>query len=351
MKSIKKLVLFSLIASLCACHTVASTSKDKPMQKNNSILDNLTFECKHEVRPPINKEVHSLYDYALYHDLHNMWRGKKGDEVWQNMAAYYRIAAYNGDYQANLRLQWLLETKRVVVKKPQTEVYHLNKELEKTLPATAMYKLYYHLDSNYGVKTTPGGKFAYLRRAADMGSRDAQYEIGQILFRLQDPGTLRFRLDLREQLLECASNQGQGDAAEWLGIYYNSDKKYNKAIGSYHTGVKAGNQPSTFRLSLGFRETNPKDSYYLGGKIDLERATRYKMIDDYLFKYYFLKPTVPDLDEIVPLPPAKLPSWDGKIAFQRWFEGPSPQKPSDELMQKLAEKAGLDWQTGLPLKK
>ncbi|MFZ7323554.1 DUF6396 domain-containing protein, partial [Avibacterium volantium] len=219
------------------------------------------------------------------------------------------------------------------------------------LPATAMYKLYYHLDSNYGVKTTPGGKFAYLRRAADMGSRDAQYEIGQILFRLQDPGTLRFRLDLREQLLECASNQGQGDAAEWLGIYYNSDKKYNKAIGSYHTGVKAGNQPSTFRLSLGFRETNPKDSYYLGGKIDLERATRYKMIDDYLFKYYFLKPTVPDLDEIVPLPPAKLPSWDGKIAFQRWFEGPSPQKPSDELMQKLAEKAGLDWQTGLPLKK
>ncbi|MCW9734040.1 DUF6396 domain-containing protein [Avibacterium sp. 20-15] len=350
MKPIKKLVLLSLIASLCACHTVASTSKDKPMQKNNSILDNLTFECKHEVRPPIDKEVHSLYDYALYHDLHNMWRGKKGDEVWQNMAAYYRIAAYNGDYQANLRLQWLLETKRVVVKKPQTEVYHLNKELEKTLPATAMYKLYYHLDSNYGVKTTPGGKFVYLRKAADMGSREAQLNLGQTLALIKDDATLKFRLDLREQLLKCATTQGQGEAAKWLGIYYESDKKYQEAIQAYHQGVKSGNQQSAFKLYQGF-DKSKKHRLNAGIIQDLERSKRYEMIGDYLFDYDFLKPTVPDLDEIVPLPPAKLPPWDGKIAFQRWFEGPSPQKPSDELMQKLAEKAGLDWQTGLPLKK
>ncbi|MBN6077104.1 hypothetical protein HYE59_06065, partial [Aggregatibacter actinomycetemcomitans] len=46
-----------------------------------------------------------------------------------------------------------------------------------------------------------------------------------------------------------------------------------------------------------------------------------------------------------------LPAWDGKIAFQRWYEGPSPAKPSDELMQQLADKAGLDVKTGLPLQK
>lgn len=32
-------------------------------------------------------------------------------------------------------------------------------------------------------------------------------------------------------------------------------------------------------------------------------------------------PKVHDLDDIVPLSPAKLPKWDGKIAFQRWYEG------------------------------
>ncbi|OOF39529.1 hypothetical protein BKK49_07845 [Rodentibacter rarus] len=163
------------------------------------------------------------------------------------MAGYggvYCIAAYNGDYKANLRLQWLLETGRVVVKKPQTEVYYLNKELEKTLPATAMYKLYYHLEGGYGVKTVKGGKLAYLRRAADMGSRDAQYELGQGLALINDKNSLRFRLDLREQLFQCATAQGQGKAAKWLGIYYGSDKKYKEAIQAYHQGVKAGNRQS-----------------------------------------------------------------------------------------------------------
>lgn len=75
------------------------------------------------------------------------------------------------------------------------------------------------------------------------------------------------------------------------------------------------------------------------------------MIYQFMRTHEYLHATVPNLDQIVPLPPAKLPAWDGKIAFQRWYEGPPPTKPSDELMQKLAEKAGLDWQTGLPLKK
>lgn len=77
-----------------------------------------------------------------------------------------------------------------------------------------------------------------------------------------------------------------------------------------------------------------------------------------LFQIVFLiitpRPKVHDLDDIVPLPPAKLPKWDGKIAFQRWYEGEAPPKPSEALMQKLANQAGLrvdtrlDLETGLP---
>lgn len=86
-------------------------------------------------------------------------------------------------------------------------------------------------------------------------------------------------------------------------------------------------------------------------KPDTERKILYEMIGKYLSRNDYLQPKVPDLDKIVPLPPAKLPPWDGKIEFQRWYEGASPPKPSDELVQRLAEQAGLDWQTGLPLKK
>ncbi|KMK52390.1 hypothetical protein RO21_01210 [[Actinobacillus] muris] len=321
------------------------------MSNPTAQYQDLTFECRHEIRPPLSPETQQLYLYALYHDLHNMWNGKKGDEIWQKMATLYRIAAYNGDYKANLRLQWLIETGRVAVKKPQTEVYLLNKELEKQLPATAMYKLYYHLDSRYGVSTKPGGQFAYLRKAADMGSREAQYELGEMLINIQDKSSYPVRKALREQLLACSAAQGNGDAAKWLGIRFQAEQKYSDAVKMFHQGAKNGNIPSAFSLWSGFLPDAKKNKEYIGVTSDLERSKRYHIIYNFLSDYEFLQPKVPDLDDIVPLPPAKLPAWDGKIAFQRWYEGSLPTKPADELIQKLAQKAGLDWQTGLPIKK
>ena len=125
-------------------------------------------------------------------------------------------------------------------------------------------------------------------------------------------------------------------------------------MGVYTEFGIGSNAEAAGRLSTVFKKVIPESNkldYLAINKADPERAIRYEMIEEYLSRNEFLDPKVPDLDDIVPLPPAKLPAWGGKIAFQRWFEGPSPEKPSDELMKKLAEKAGLDWQTGLPLKK
>ena len=80
---------------------------------------------------------------------------------------------------------------------------------------------------------------------------------------------------------------------------------------------------------------------------DPERARRYEIIWKYLAYKDYLQPKVPDLDDIVPLPPAPLPAWDGKIAFQRWFEGEAPLKPDEALVRRLAWQAGLNGDTGL----
>ncbi|MCW9719128.1 DUF6396 domain-containing protein [Avibacterium sp. 21-599] len=337
------------------------TAKEKAQQKENTMqkmeqLAALEFSCVHEERPPIPEEAQQLYNYALYQDLHKMWTGKAGD--WNELLPYYRIAAANGDYKANVRLQYLLETNRALTSTSYDEVHNLNKLLAKSLPATAYYKLYGHLDIGFGVTTKEkDGKYAYLRKAADLGSREAQYVVAEMLENIEDENeskeAFQYRLKLVEQLLQCASEQGLGTASESLALGFKFDKRYSEAVRAFHQGIKNGSSPSANRLAYGFdgkRENNGKDIYFLDLLEDLERATRYRIIESYLFKYDYLQPKVPDLDEIVPLPPAKLPPWDGKIAFQRWFEGPSPQKPSDELMQKLAENAGLDWQTGLPLK-
>ena len=337
------------------CYAKEQEQQRKTQMEQLQQLAALEFTCKKEELPPLSEETQQLYNYALYHDLHNMWTGNKGDEVWNGLARYYRIAAANGDYKANVRLQYLLNTGRISTDMPQTEVHNLNEELAKQLPATAYYNLYGYLDEDYGVRTEEGGKYAYLRKAADLGSREAQYTVAEMLADIEDSEetqeAFKFRLNLVKQLWACASEQGLGEASINLGISLQSDKKYSEAVKVFYQGVKNGDAMSASTLRGGFSQQTTKDNRldFLDLAPDEERSRRYDIIWNYLAKYDYLQPKVPDLDEIVPLPPAKLPKWDGKIAFQRWYEGEAPPKPSEALMQKLANQAGLRVDNGLDL--
>ena len=333
--------------------------KEKEQQRKTQMaqleqLAALEFTCKKEERPPLSKETQQLYNYALYHDLHNMWTGDKGDDVWNGLARYYRIAAANGDYKANVRLQYLLNTGRISTDMPQTEVYNLNEELAKQLPATAYYNLYGYLDEDYGVRTEEGGKYAYLRKAADLGSREAQYTVAEMLEDIEDQNeseeAFKYRMSIAKDLYSCASEQGLGEASNELALGLLFHKKYSEALIVLHQGVINGNDSSAHRLDKGFSgQYKDGDMYFLNVPEDKERSKRYNIIWNYLTDNDYLQPKVPDLDEIVPLPPAKLPEWDGKIAFQRWYEGEAPPKPSEALMQKLANQAGLRVDNGLDL--
>jgi len=338
------------------CHIKEKEQQRKTQMAQLEQLAALEFTCKKEVQPPLSEETQQLYNYALYHDLHNMWTGEKGDEVWNGLARYYRIAAANGDYKANVRLQYLLNTGRISTDMPQTEVHNLNEELAKQLPATAYYNLYGYLDVGYGVRTEEGGKYAYLRKAADLGSREAQYTVAEMLADIEDEEetkeAFKYRLNLVKQLWACASEQGLGEASINLGISLQSDKKYSEAVKVFYQGVKNGDAMSASTLRGGFSQQTTKDNRldFLDLAPDEERSRRYDIIWNYLAKYDYLQPKVPDLDEIVPLPPAKLPKWDGKIAFQRWYEGEAPPKPDEALVRRLARQAGLNGDTGLDAK-
>ena len=323
-------------------------ARKSKMEKMEQLQANLEFVCKHEEKPELSQETQQLYNYALYHDLHNMWTGKRGDAVWNGLARYYRIAAMNGDYKANIRLQYLLKSGRISSDMPQTEVHNLNEELAKQLPATAYYNLYGYLDVGYGVRTEKGGKYAYLRKAADLGSREAQYVMADMLGKINDDDTLEMRIKLIDQLRACASGQGLGDASDMLGIRLGRKKEYQKALEAFHQGVKNGSSLSASTLEEAFSGKQKNgDMDFLNLSEDSERSRRYKIIGDYLYEKDYLQPKVPDLDDIVPLPPAPLPKWDGKIAFQRWFEGEAPPKPDEALVRRLAWQAGLNGDTGL----
>ena len=336
------------------CYAKEQEQQRKTQMAQLEQLAALEFTCKKEELPPLSEETQQLYNYALYHDLHNMWTGDKGDDVWNGLARYYRIAAANGDYKANVRLQYLLNTGRISTDMPQTKVYNLNEELAKQLPATAYYNLYGYLDEDYGVRTEEGGKYAYLRKAADLGSREAQYTVAEMLEDIEDQNeseeAFKYRMSIAKDLYSCASEQGLGEASNELALGLLFHKKYSEALIVLHQGVINGNDSSAHRLDKGFSgQYKDGDMYFLNVPEDKERSKRYNIIWNYLTDNDYLQPKVPDLDEIVPLPPAKLPKWDGKIAFQRWYEGDAPPKPSEALMQKLANQAGLRVDNGLDL--
>lgn len=315
----------------------------------------ITFECKIQNKPELSPETQQLYNYAYYHDLHNLWNPQEA--VWDKLVHYYRIAAANGDYKANVRLQYLLESGRIDSQNAILEAMNLNKELEKQLPATAYYKNYTAINDGH-ITTEEDGQFAFLRKAAELGSAEAQFELSNVIMEINDEITHSSRVAFSNELEKCASNNGFGKASQYYAIGLQRGKNYNEALKAYNNGVRQGYSTAALSLADAFefksKKFEPGDTGInddLGLDLDLERAKRYAIIQNYLSTNDYLNPKVPDLDQIVPLPPAKLPAWDGKIAFQHWYEGPSPEKPSEELVEKLAKAKGLDPKIGLPIKR
>jgi hypothetical protein len=76
----------------------------------------------------------------------------------------------------------------------------------------------------------------------------------------------------------------------------------------FQLGVKAGSDACAYKLENSFSGIlSDNDAFYLGLKKDEERSRRYEALSDILGKASYLQPTVDEIDEIVPLPPAKLP--------------------------------------------
>ncbi|MDR0673361.1 MAG: DUF6396 domain-containing protein [Zoogloeaceae bacterium] len=82
---------------------------------------------------------------------------------------------------------------------------------------------------------------------------------------------------------------------------------------------------------------------------DEARVARYHKIWDILEGYDYLPARVDEIDEICPLPPAKLPPWDGKLKWvEKWESDEAPPLPSVERITEMARAKGLDPETGYP---
>ncbi|WP_432257350.1 SEL1-like repeat protein [Cupriavidus sp. TMH.W2] len=336
----KKALTLSLALLICAC----SNNNGNPLASLpdlSAVRANLAFTCAREADhlPPLDPHAESLFQYGRYLEK------KDGPKDFNEVARYYRIAAAHGHYKANHNLQLLVSEGSAASPDPEKESITLAEQLIEAGVPSGYYDIGHYLLHGYGLKQDEDMARRFIRKAADLGNAEAQYYVANLL------APADMSPDIARQMRQCAMDQGHGDAAGSLGINLKNNSHFNEAVKAFQKGVAAGNTQAAFSLESGFKGPPSSDRLnYLALPSDPERARRYELIGKFIDDNDGRNPTVPDVDQIVPLPPAKLPPWDGTFRWQKEQDAAvPPEKPSDELINRLSKAKNLDPTTGLPL--
>jgi TPR repeat protein len=335
-----------IVAILLLCISMSACSKKEEVMPYASQADfaysRLDFKCVHErdSLPMLNPDADILYRYGLYLEK------RKGQKDNDEIARFYRIAAAYDHYKAAANLQYLLSTGQARSPDASKEAIDLVEYYVAMDIPGAYYDMAHYLEIGYGVKQDVSASKAYFRRAADMGNPDAQYYIGRLLSYV--PNTA----DIMLAMYKCAMEQGNRLAGRSYASYSKVLGAYQESLVGYQSATRNGDANSAGNLVSAFAGPRMSDElYYLALQQDDERVERYKQIRYFLRRHEHLGAKVPDLDDIVPLPPATLPEWDGTFQWKRERDSAVPIIPSAELIEKLSAEKGLDPATGLPLPK
>jgi hypothetical protein len=167
-----------------------------------------------------------------------------------------------------------------------------------------------------GVRQDDKASWAYHRKAAELGDSGSQVLVGDKIRMSKEMGGLELP-DIGNKIIECADRQNDPQAAYELGTWVsfpegsNFDQK--KALYYLQRSTQFGKFEAARRLWSTFKEGEMQLAK------DPERAKRYDKIMDFLepFNNRHIYPLITNLDDIVPLPPAPLPKWDGKIEVEK----------------------------------
>lgn len=152
---------------------------------------------------------------------------------------------------------------------------------------------------------------AYLQKAANMGAFFAQYQLALLYGNVYD------RVEAEKSLLNCSAEQGFAPAARALSIYKEINGLSAQALQLNHIAISGGGErgEAAAMVMEGAFSGEIQFQIDLNTEIDLERAQAYKELklalggtDSSSGNGYY---TFPRLNEVLPLPPAKMPPWRG----------------------------------------
>ncbi|WP_230753641.1 SEL1-like repeat protein, partial [Ralstonia solanacearum] len=301
-------ILIVLLAGLAGACTHKEKTPLDSLPDMSAVRANLAFTCVHEADhlPALDPEADQLFQYGRY------LQKKEGPKNFNEVARYYRIAAAHGHYKANNNLQGLVSQGIAESPDAPKETIDLAAQLVNQGIPGGYYDIGHYLELGYGLKQDPDMALRYMRKAADLGNPDAQYYVGKLLAPIDNAPAIA------RQMRQCATDQGHGEAAAELGINLKTLKLYPDAAKAFQKGAQSGNGTAASFLEDAFNNPPQSDQLnYLALPHDPERSRRYKLIGKFIDNNGGRNPKVPDIDKIVPLPPAKLPPWDGTFQWEK----------------------------------
>jgi TPR repeat protein len=335
-------VALLVLLSGCTRSDAASPLPDVP----SDIKKQLAFACTHEASriPPRDPEADQLYKHARWLVKANVL--KQDPAGYPPMERLLRIATAHGHDRANIELRTMLDKGQAHSADPMNEALDLVQELIKRGIPAGYYDMGWYVKHGYAVDADRELAFKYYRKAADLGNPEGQYLVGDLLNNLAKHGPEIAAIGLAMQ--RCAADQGHAKAANEYAIDVRQDGNLSEATKYFQLATVAGSAEAALRLSESFGARGTNDPLYkLGQAIDPERQERYKKVWNFLADYSYLNPKVPEIDTIAPLPPAKLPPWNGKFKWLEEQEGNVPPPlPTEERIADMAKAKGLDPKTG-----
>lgn len=316
----------------------------------STIKAQLAFTCVHESEriPPRDAEADQLYMHARWLVKGNKLQPKQ--EVFFKIERLVRIANAYGHDKANIELRQLIQSGKTISADRRKEVLDLTESLIARGIPSGYYAMGWYVERGYGVKADPELALKYYRKSADLGSPEGQFLVGDKLGDLEHGRQIA---DIGMAMWRCAADQRHAEAAGRYAIHLQLERQHTDAMRYYQIAAAVGRSVSASSLADAFSVRDHADpNFGLGQAVDAERERRYRAIADFLHRYDYLNAAVPEIDNIVPLPPAPLPAWDGKFKWLEAFEANIPPPlPTEERIAEMAHAKGLDPKTGRPLSK
>lgn len=334
-----------LLPTIFACSPEGSGVHQLPEVSANPNRQ-LAFSCTFEKDriPPRDHEADEMYKRARWLRKGNLLM--KDPAVYPAIERLVRIATAYGHDKANIELREMLGDGQAVSSDPVNESIDLVQDLIKRGVPSAYYSMGWYLEHGYGVRSDPELAFKYYRKSADLGSPEGQYWVGDRLTDLRKYGPDVFGIGM--EMCRCAGLQGHSEAANTYAVDQSIGQHFVEAAKFFQLAAQNGNAVAALTLSDSFGPNGNNDEISrLDHAPDSERHRRYKKISEFLSAYEYLNPRVPEIDRIVPLPPANLPDWDGNFQWLKAHEANMPPPlPSEERIAEMAGAKGLDPKTG-----